>query len=152
MFDTVVFNRIVDGRLNVTGFAGKAKFCVTHIQRDELNATSDAERRQLLQQAFQEVAAESIPTESLILDVSRLGEAKLGVEDGLYDKIKVALDARKYKPNNIQDALIAETAIINGCMLVTDDGDLAEIVRNHHGRAINVTKFQDMMTPGNSAT
>ncbi len=142
MFDTVIFNRIVDDCLDVGVLIGKVDVYVTHIQRDELNATSNAKRRELLQKTFHEVSAETVPTESAVYGASRYGEAKFGAKDGLYLKIKVALDAKKLKPNNIQDALIAETAIVNGFTLVTDDRHLAEIVQTHCGKAIGLAQLQ----------
>ncbi len=147
MFDTVIFNRIVDGFLDVSVLMGKVDVYVTHIQRDELNSTSNAKRRELLQKTFHEVSAETVPTESAVFDVSRFDEARFGTEDGLYLKIKVALDAKKLKQNNIQDALIAETAIVNGFTLVTDDRQLAEIVQTHCGKAIDSAQLQKMLSP-----
>lgn len=152
MFDTVIFNRIVDGFLDVSVLIGKVDVYVTHIQRDELNATSNAKRRELLQKTFHEVSAKTVPTESAIFGVSRFDEARFGAEDGLYLKIKVVLDAKKLKQNNIQDALIAETAIVNGFTLVTDDRHLAEIVQTHCGKAIGLVQLQKMLSPADLVT
>ena len=41
----------------------------------------------------------------------------------------------KSKPNNLQDVLIAEVAIVNGFTLLTADGDLSEVVKHHGGMA-----------------
>ena len=51
----------------------------------------------------------------------------------------------KGKLNNIQDALIAETAINNGLVLVTEDRDLRIVVSREGGSA---TRIQDINPSG----
>ena len=141
MFDTNIFNRILDGQVEIDSWADKAQFFVTHIQWDELNATRNLSRKGKLIRVFQTIAPSNVPTESSVLDVSRLDMAKLGVEDNLYEKVKRDLDAMKRKPNNCQDALIAETAIMNGFTLVTDDKDLLQVTQSHAGAAKSFSGF-----------
>jgi len=116
LFDTNIFNRVLDGLVEITKFRERAHFYATHVQIDELKATANIQRRQELLAALKAVVGNNkVPTESFVLGVSSLDEAKLGDEENnLYSKIKVALDKlNKNKENNIQDALIAETAIKN---------------------------------------
>lgn len=144
MFDTNVFNRILDGVVEIAEFCEKAHFYATHVQLDELNATSDTQRRQELIAVFEEVAGNNkVSTESFILGVSRLDAAKIGNEENdLYSKIKAEIDKlNKNKPNNIQDALIAETAIKNQFMLVTEDTDLLAVIMNFRGKCANIKKM-----------
>lgn len=71
-----------------------------------------------------------IPPESAVWGVSKWGEAKWTAPDALLDKILAALNARnKRKKNNVQDVLIAETALLNQLALVTADADLAEVMK-----------------------
>jgi len=58
MFDTNIFNRILDGveLIEITKFYEKAHFYATHIQLDELKATSNTQRRQELIAIFKEIA------------------------------------------------------------------------------------------------
>jgi predicted nucleic acid-binding protein len=126
MFDTNIFNHILDGKSEINEFCGKARFYATHVQIDEIKKTSDIKRRQELLAIFEEMAGNNkIPTESFVLGVSRLNEAKLGdKKKDLYSKIKTSLDKRnRNKPNNIEDALIAETSVKNSLVLVTHDSD-----------------------------
>lgn len=141
MFDTNIFNRILDGLVEITKFHKNARFYATHVQLDELRATSNAKRRGELITVFEEIAGNNkIPTESFVLDVSRLDEAKLeDDENDLYSKIKAKLDRlNKNKPNNIQDALIAETAIKNHITLVTEDSDLLTITSSFGGKCASI--------------
>lgn len=127
MFDTNVFNCILDGKIEICEFRARAIFYATHIQLDELTATSNIQRRQELIAVFKSIVeCNQIPTDSFFLGVSQLGEAKLGdAENDLCSKIKEELDKRnKNKRNNIQDSLIAETAEKNGLSLITHDADL----------------------------
>ena len=51
------------------------------------------------------------------------------------------------KENNGKDVLIAETAIRNGYALVTDDSDLANVVRELNGKTIH---FHELLSTGNA--
>ena len=165
MFDTVVFNRILDGALDIGAFVGKARFYATHIQLDEINATSTLQRRQALLEVFNRIIERKVPTESFALDVTRLdearlgggnivstesaiwnvsawGQAKWGEADGLYAAFKAELDTlNKSKPNNVQDTLIAETAIKNRFDLVTDDVDLCTVTKKFGGQCTNTKQL-----------
>jgi predicted nucleic acid-binding protein len=141
MFDTNVFNRLLDGSVDLGKLAGKV-CCATHVQIDEIRATKSAERRSNLENVFTEVLSEQLPTQSFVLNVSRLDEARLG--DGeLYGELLNRLNQRnKAKPNNVQDALIAETALANSLTLVTEDHDLHQVVMELGGTACG---FQDLL-------
>lgn len=143
MFDTNVFNRILDGAVEVSGFRGKAHFCATHVQLDELKRTSNTQQREELIAVFEEVTDTKVPTESFVLDVSRHDEAKLGGdEDQLYTAMKAELnELNKNKPNNIQDALIAETAIKNQFTLVTEDTDLLTVAKRFGGKCAEIKQM-----------
>ena len=162
MFDTNVFNRIVDGDIALESLIGRVTAYATHIQRDEINNTKDAERRAMLAKAFNDVVAASDPTASFVLGTSRLGEARLGGErvvptssvvwdvsrwneaewsdeDDLYSALKSELDElNRNKPNNVHDALIAETSIKSDYVLVTDDTDLATVTKKYGGKCLSV--------------
>jgi predicted nucleic acid-binding protein len=141
MLDTNVFNRLLDGSVDLVKLAGKLYYA-THIQIDEIRATRSAERRSKLENVFSEVLTEQLPTQSFVLDVSRLDEACLS--DGeLYGELLDRLNQRnKAKPNNIQDALIAETALTSGLTLVTEDRDLYQVVIELGGTACGL---QDLL-------
>jgi predicted nucleic acid-binding protein len=119
----------VDGAVRLEDLPNDGDFVATHVQIDELNKTKDEERRARLLLKFATLRPEVAPTESFVIGTSRIGFGKLG--SGVYDSLKDALDARKPKPNNIQDALIAEVATQNGYVLITGDADLAQVAEDH---------------------
>jgi len=165
MFDTVVFNRIADGVMPIDALRGRVKAHATHVQRDEIARTKDTARREALEAVFSSVTGAAVPTASFVLDVSRLDEASLGgsrivptnsavwdvsawdqakwgAEDNLYVSIKTDLDSSNGgKKNNTQDALIAETAIKGGYILVTDDHDLAVVTKKYRGECLSVLEL-----------
>lgn len=129
--DTCIINRLVDGLLSTSDLPGDGEFLATHVQVDELNKTSNSERRAQLFLKFTTTIDAMVPTESVVLGVSRLGHSK--VSDGTrYDILKADLDSMNHgKANNAQDALIAEVAIANGYVLLTADCDLAKAAERH---------------------
>ncbi len=161
MFDTRAFNLILDGLFPLESLKGRLTAYSTHIQRDEINNTKNPERRADLLQVFKDVVSESVPTDSLVLGVSSIGEARLGGErvvptesavwgvsrwgeakwtanDNLFTPIKASLDTlNKGKRNNVQDALIAEASIKGDYLLVTDDVDLIEVTKRYGGKCIS---------------
>lgn len=141
MFDTNIFNHILDNKILIENFPENLNLFITHIQLDELEKTRDQNRRKMLLTIFKKIDQENIPTESLVLSVSKLGKAKLGDENGLYKKIKLDLDEKEIKQNNKQDALIAKTTIKNGLILVTDDSDLLEVTQKYNGEVITLKDF-----------
>ena len=128
MFDTVIFNRIVEHKVSVELLAECVNVYVTHVQHDEINATSCPEKKAELNQVIVDLAPKERPTESAVFDVSEWDNASFPEDDGLCEQIEAALDKceRKRKKDNIQDALIAETAIKNNFTLVTEDKCLKE--------------------------
>lgn len=52
MLASVVFNRILDGRLPAQDLEGKVVAFATHIQRDEIASTPDVHRREALMRVF----------------------------------------------------------------------------------------------------
>ena len=172
MFDTNVFNRILDGVISTQALEGRVVAYATHIQRDELRNTRNQKRRAELEKVFVDVVAASVPTESFVIDASRLDEARLsgdrvvptesavygvsryrsaqyGIEDNLYATLKADLDGvNGQKPNNVQDALIAETSVKRGHVLVTDDADLALVTKRYGGRCISVAELLALCQEG----
>ena len=134
MLDTNVFNALLDGRLQLCDVDPGGTFVVTHVQLDELRATSTASRRQQLIAQFSSVAADMVPTETAVWGLSDWNGAKWG-EGAVFETLLAALNAKNNsKPNNVKDALIAEVAIANGHTLATSDRDLADVVMSLGGK------------------
>ena len=147
MLDTNLFNGIIDGKISPNVFQGQ-KFMVTHVQRDELNATSDPTRRAKLLSVFELVEADSIPTSTAIWDDSRWDEANWSDQDNLYEntlaelqKLDKATGKRPKGMNQSRDVRIAETAIKNGLTLVTDDKNLRNVTAKSGGNAVSLHQF-----------
>ncbi len=157
MFDTNIFNAVVDGKFDIQSLIDRAEIYITHIQRDELKATPDGiKREQLL--SILKIIEQPVSTESFVLGTSRLGQAKLGTnkvlptETGIWDLsnwdefkwgdgkgiYSTILNNLKKHKNNIKDALIAESAMINNLTLVTHDSDLFRVVTKLGGAASNL--------------
>ena len=129
--DTNIIHRLVDGTIGIEELPNDGTFLASHIQIDEINRTKNPERRKELLQKFAETVDEIVPTESFVLDVSRLDGAKLEQEEN-YKILKTELDNRnRNKRNNLHDALIAEIAMNNGYVLLTADFDLYQVAYAH---------------------
>ena len=183
MFDTNIFNAILDDEIDVEKISEHHILFATHVQEDEINATKKPVGRKdalakIFRLAITEVTATAscisgvsrsgkarlsggqIPTESFVLGESRIGEARLGggkipTESFVWDTSSwdaakwsdvslVTIIASKLKDlnggarGNIKDALIAETAIKNGHILITHDSDLASVVSYMGGRVADL--------------
>lgn len=142
MFDTNVFNRILDGSIDPGKLSSKECYAA-HIQLDEIRATKNSEGGSQLVSTFSQVLSEQIPTQSFVLNVSRLDEARLS--DGVtYNQLLYRLNQlNKIKTNNSQDALIAETALSTGLTLVTEDHDLFQVITEFGGTVCNLKDVLD---------
>lgn len=141
MLDTTVFNDVLDARLDPSALRTRGRLYVTHVQHDELKRTRDPARRAQLLDTFAVVAAERVVTESAAWNVSSWNESSWSRDD-LFDQMKAALDALNgSKQNNVRDVLIADTALRNDYVLVTDDGDLTTVVRSFDGRSVTLDDF-----------
>jgi len=162
MLDTNVFNHVLDGQLDPERLRG-TRLVATHVQRDEIMATGNEERRAALMGLFEDfvpqrapttsavagvsMAGEAsasasgvVPTESMVWDVSRWDEAKWSREDEVFTAMLGELNALNGgKKNNVKDVLIAETALRNGWTLVTDDADLTRVASKYGCRCVNMT-------------
>ena len=143
MLDTNVFNDLLDGKLSLEVFAGR-ELCATHVQIDEISNTSNEKRRMELTSLFVSIVDKKMPTATAVYDDSQSDEAKWG--DGVeYEEILQKLEkldrisGKKIRyPNQSRDARIAETAIKNGLILVTRDGNLGKVVQEYGGELLRL--------------
>ena len=130
MLDSNIFDEIIKtpglaGQLRSLTASGRLDIVVTHVQEDELAGIQDIEKRR----AIRQVPRRLIPTAVFVLDVSRLGQARLGEGDegGLeYDTL------HGENPKRVRDAVIALTAAAEAEgveAFVTVDDRLARRVR-----------------------
>lgn len=138
ILDTNIFNRLVDGKIDLDNLPVDGEFIATYVQIFEINQTKDAARRGSLLLRFAEVRPRLVPTESLVWGVTPWGQGKWGAGD-VYVNLRGDLDARnKGKANNIQDALIGEVALVNSYTLITEDRDLADVMRSNGAHVIQL--------------
>jgi predicted nucleic acid-binding protein len=136
--DTNVFNWLVDGRINLATLPSDAELVATHVQIDEINHTPDTDRRTQLFLTFAKMAPVILPTESGVWGTSRWGGSKWSNGQRL-DSIISAPDEKRKRPNNTEDALIAEVALANGYGLITADRRLSEVMKERNVSVVLIT-------------
>jgi len=124
MFDTNVFDKLPEFIELIRDSATQYEYYITTIQIDELcdipDHKIDIRKRNFLMLA--DLRARLVPLSVFILGCARLGYARLG-EGEVFNKI---LNSNR---SNIEDAAIADTAVYEGCTLITNDDDLYERMR-----------------------
>lgn len=142
MFDTNIFNHLLDGGINLDTLPN-APIYYTFEQFEELQKTSDIDRRKKLLSVLQFCGPSESTITTFVLDNARLDKTQIG--DGvLFRKILERLDSKKKKTNNYIDALIAESSYINGLTLVTDDGYLYKVCLEMEIPVISLPQFQNL--------
>jgi restriction endonuclease S subunit len=151
MFDTNVFNAILNEHIDLERLPRNLKYYVTHIQYDEICSTQSEMRKRELLKIIEKVPNEVIATEGAVYGLSRYGMAKFMNEADakLYDEMLRRLKeldekAGKKKPveNQARDVLIALTSIKNCLILVTEDKNLKKVTEEFNGQAITFGQFQ----------
>lgn len=104
---------------------------------DEFNNISDEERDKRYLCFFRLLKLSPIPVEDSVMawDISRFGTSRSG-PGIVYTKIKEAMDQRKHKKNNPNDAILADTAVSNGLTLLTNDRNLFDAMNLFGYKAI----------------
>lgn len=139
MFDTNIFNHVLDGGVNPETLHSVSIFC-TFEQFDELQKTKNTERREKLISVFQLCDPSETMISTFVLGNARLDKTQIG--DGvLFREILKRLDSKKKKNNNCIDALIAESSYKNGLMLVTDDCCLEAVCLEMEIPVISLSQF-----------
>ena len=113
---------------------GRVVFIVSHVIHDELSATHDPIRRDLLLKTWEAMPKVVVPTRGAIWDISKLDQMRFGdgSESGVtLDEVRPDGEPRD---ETHEDALIATTASGDADVLVTNDGGLATKVRDSRAR------------------
>ena len=128
MIDTCILNFLTDGNYTINDLP-TGKYYITHIQRDELDATTDKVRRNDLKNQLHVINSTKVVTSVAHSGLARSGESSCG--DAKFSSIILTeLNKRKKKRNNYKDAVIGATAIENNFIVVTGDSDFAEVMKN----------------------
>lgn len=138
-FDSNIFDKVLDGEISSEDLkANEHSYSATHVQLDELSRTPNEELRNQLLTIFNEIGTINLPTESFIVGVSKVGQAKLG--DGRFFE-----DIKKGNPRHTNDALIGEVALKNKLTLVAEDKQLRNKVNKLGGRAITYEEYEELI-------
>lgn len=137
MFDTNVFDKLPEFIELIRDSITRYEYYITTIQIDELCEIPDHKieirKRNFLMLA--DLRARLVPLSVFVLGWAHLGYARLGKGE-VYKKIL------NQNQSNIEDAAIADTAVYEGCTLVTNDDDLYERM---HKNGYDVMKFIDFI-------
>lgn len=137
MFDTNVFDKLPEFIKLIRNSKMQYEYYITTIQIDELcdipDHKIDIRKGNILMLA--DLRARLVPLSVFVLGWARLGYARLGKGE-VFNKI---LNKNR---NNIEDAAIADTAVYEGCTLITNDDDL---YRKMEKNGYDVMKFEDFI-------
>lgn len=140
MFDSNAIDKIADGTLPIELIRESTThgyvYYITHLQSDEISRCKDVSKRQILILFLIESKLEIVPTTVTVWGVSRFGKSKMGKGE-LYSQLL------NESNNNVNDAIIAETSILEGYQLITEDKQLKKKVCSYGGRVCNVGEFKN---------
>lgn len=142
LLDTNVFNHLIDGKIARQDLPEDFPIFVTHLQRKEILATKDGERRKNLISLVNSLPDDCIELQTCLAGVMRAGDR---VGNGkIFREILNFLNAKKKRKTkaNTYDALIGEVAIVNNYILITNDQDLGEKVRDLGGYVRDQVKYR----------
>jgi hypothetical protein len=117
---------------------GRLDVLYTHVTIDELTATRDPDRRSRLLSTVQDLGR-LVPTGVFALGVSRLGLARLS------DDVEAVEVLRSGSVAHTRDALIAITAAIEDCALITNN-EVRRLPARARERGIEVMTSADLLT------
>jgi hypothetical protein len=126
MLDTMVFDHIVADAafaevVRDAVRSGSITIVTTHIQEDQIAAIPDEEKRT----AISRIPRRVVPTTGFVLDVSRLGMARLADEEPSETIERIG----RREMRNVKDALIAASTHDEADALVTEDQTLRKRTR-----------------------
>ena len=145
MFDSNVFDRLPRIIDRIKKSAGtQYEYYVTTIQVQELCEIPDWKKGVRITNVLMlaDLRARLVPLSVFILNgKARLGYSRLG-SGAVYRKILNSCHS------NIDDAAIADTAVFEGCILVTEDKDLHRRMSEHGYEVMHLADFLEAL--GNS--
>lgn len=139
MFDSNIFDRLPKIIDKIKDSAEKQyEYYITTIQVEELCKIPDEKMETRVRNIIMlaDLRPKLVPTSLFVLGRARLGYAKLGYGE-VYNKI---LNNNK---SNIEDAIIADTAVSEGCTLVTEDKDLYDRMLKNGYNVMYFSQFMD---------
>ena len=142
MFDSNIFDKLVERPDLVESITGCVDVIATHVQRDEIDQTPVPDTKAQLRRIFGDLVSNEshvrgeglVATESAVWNISKWNSSKWSRGDGMLEQLRGSIrpDAKRYV-NRTRDALIGETAIKNGFVLITEDVPFRRKVRSLGG-------------------
>lgn len=130
VLDTSVFGWLTTGLIDISDLPAMGVFIVTRDQFDRLQQQSKATRDK-----FKEVAMTVMPNRKSRLDTAPFdsGDWRPG---GFHEELFTLMESNKVRPDNLQNALIAEMSLKGGWTLITADPMLADALAAAGGRSL----------------
>jgi predicted nucleic acid-binding protein len=127
MFDSNVFDKLsrIIGKIKDSA-EKQYEYYITVTQVEELCKIPDSKMEKRIHNMIMlaDLRPKLVPISAFVLGKARLGYARLGSGQAYY---KILND----KHSNINDAIIADTSVFEGCTLITEDKDLFTRMTNH---------------------
>jgi predicted nucleic acid-binding protein len=122
MLDTNVFDDVLDGHLDLALWSKRFELVATDIQMRELQNTPNELRRDKLMMVFNEAVETRTHQTTDLRSMDGFGWICVG-ESNFFDQIIRLMRGNSFNDgrDHIPDAIIAETALLRGCKLVTND-------------------------------
>ena len=136
MFDSNIFDKLPTFIDQIKSSTTIYEYYITTIQVEELCDIPDIEKRKTNILMLADLRAKLIPNSVCVLGHSRLGYSRLG-EGDVYNLI---INENK---SNIKDAIIADTAVKEGCTLITEDKRFYNKMKSN---GFAVLKFDDFLS------
>lgn len=140
IFDSNVFDKLIDRSDLIELIDGCVDLYITHVQPDENDCAPEAKKASL-RQVRDALAPMELSTSSIIWEVSKGGKGRWTQKDNLIQPLRGSTQRNPDKPkpweNKSRDALIGETAIRNDLTLVTNDGSLTKKVSSLGGKCMS---------------
>jgi len=143
MFDTNIYDNIVDQIHEINKTTDRIDYYITAIQIEEICKIPDSKEnieetrtRNFLRLVI--LRAKIVPTSIFILGYSRFDYACWSTPEAvqIYNKFV------NPSGNNIKDAIIATTAVCEGCILVTEDKLLYNKMKVNNYEVMNLNEFK----------
>ena len=142
LLDTQAIISALDPGFDISKLSVRPDVFVTQVQVDELRASHEGERVELLLATLHTLSVEAIPTSAAASDIPASGEADFSDPVGLYASLRNVLDTKSpHATSNARDAWIGAIALSRNMILVTDDDDLGMSLLEHGGASIVFADF-----------
>jgi len=141
MFDSNVFDKLSEFIQVIKESENtKYEYFITNIQVEELAVIPDIKKETRIRNILMltDLRAKLVPVSVMVLGKARLGYTRLGMGE-VYHTI---LNEKK---SNSNDAIIADTSVHEGCILITEDKDLYQRMKNNNYEVMHLQDFLSSM-------